>query len=1012
MDIYPKSTESSRPPLVDKFEVRRTFLALAQAGQVIELRILSAIMAASPHFPYQASGYFNNADALIDALKGLRSAKGVYITLHPCNPMLLSRAYNRLRTAEEMRKEAATSDRDIARLRWLLIDLDPERPADISSSGLEHHLARNHAITIKKELEELGWPDPLQADSGNGAHLLYRVDLPIEEGAKGTGLIHRVLKGLARRFDLSWERQDEEPLRLLVDQTVFNPSRICKLYGTLACKGDNTEERPHRLARLLKTPYDPQITTRELLEAIAEPLPGPSRHHPTRPPVHSRTAEKIGGASVKHSFDLEAWIDENQLNVSEPVDWPDGRKWLFRVCPWNEEHTDRSAFIVQHTDGSIDAGCHHNSCQDHNWQSLRALYKPEDSQRQSGPPGPARRGTATSSEQYHTSSSTATNAPDLTELEEALKTHDLARCLESVPALAQLDRLLYTPQKQRIKETFGKEINLRHLDSAVAKARKEAGNEGGQKNQTEILVSMAEQHATLFTDPGGVCYARVPVREHEETHPVQEHGGLFKHWLMWYYHTTYDDIPNEAALTSATQTLIARATFEQPECQQVFIRVGWSEGRVYLDLANSEHQVVEITPLGWHVLPLSPVCFRRYRGMHELPQPTRGGTLASLDPFLNADAETRLLAKAWLIGCFHSQGPYPVLALHGERGAAKTTTARVLRSLVDPCVALLRSAPKDIQALAVAAANNHIIGLDNLSSMPTWLSDALCRTATGAGDAYRQLYTDSNEVIFNYTRPIIFTGIEEIGTRGDFLDRCLLLHLPAIADQERQTEKAFWSAFEVVHPLILGALLDAVSLALHNYRQTELSQKPRMADFATWVSACEPALLSPDQAAGTFLSIYQDNREEAIELDIEASQIGSVLVQFMEQLAQPEWRGTVQELLDILNERTDERNRSGKSWPADVRALGSRLKRLATSLRSMGIATTWKRTKGKRQIILQKTAAQSSLQGTSNPDFTANPGFVANPGFTATEDIVYENLTIEDIVYGDSEDMDYEEFDL
>src|SRR5260370_30797626 len=111
--------------------------------------------------------------------------------------------------------------------------------------------------------------------------------------------------------------------------------------------------------------------------------------------------------------------------------------------------------------------------------------------------------------------------------------------------------------------------------------------------------------------------------------------------------------------------------------------------------------------------------------MNALPLPKRGGTLALLDPFLNTNEESRLLAKAWLVACLHPRGPYPMLGLHGERGSAKTTTAKVLRSLIDPCVALLRSAPKDIQALAVAAANNHIIGLVNLSTIPNWLSDAL-----------------------------------------------------------------------------------------------------------------------------------------------------------------------------------------------------------------------------------------------------------------------------------------------
>ncbi len=533
--------------------------------------------------------------------------------------------------------------------------------------------------------------------------------------------------------------------------------------------------------------------------------------------------------------------------------------------------------------------------------------------------------------------------------------HDFAGLMAEVPTLAQLPRQVYMQLRPRIKTAFGKEINLNQLEAAIAEARQSAESAGGRENQAEMLVALAEQQATFFADPGGICYARVPVQGHVETHPIHERGGLFKLWLLTSYREAYGGIPNDTALASAMQALTASALFGRTEPQTVSVRVGWHDGRLYLDLANRAHQVVEISAQGWRVLPISPVCFRRYNGMKELPVPTRGGTLDLLDPFLNADEENRLLAKAWALGCLHPHGPYPTLGLHGERGAAKTTTAKVLRSLIDPCVALLRSAPRDIQALAVAAANNHIIGLDNLSVMPGWLSDALCRTATGAGDAYRQLYTDADEVVFNYTKPIIFTGIEEIGTRGDFLDRCLLLQLPAITDTERQTEKDFWRAFDAAHPPLLGALLDAVSQALQNYDLVALPEKPRMADFATWITACEKAILSKDQPPGTFLEVYLANRDEAVELEVEASSVGSALRRFMDSLEQVEWRGTARELLEALNERETEQTKRAKSWPGDARVLGSRLKRLATSLRGMGIVTIWRRNKGERIVILRKT---------------------------------------------------------
>jgi P4 family phage/plasmid primase-like protien len=366
MHPTPGASPLPSPALVDPAEVRRALQMLAPPGQVTELRILSAKTTEAPRYAYQASGYFNATEVLIKALASLRSAKGVYITLHPCNPALLARAQNRLRTAEEMRQNPATSDQHITHLRWLLIDLDPERPAGISSNHEEHQAALLRAQIIRAELAEEGWPEPVEADSGNGAHLLYPIDLPVEAGAKETGLLHRVLKGLAMRFDAA----TPEGVRVLVDQTVYNPSRICKLYGTLACKGDHTAERPHRMARILAVPPKLETVPRERLEAIAALAPIPE------PPPTLRASGHSGAP-----FDLVYWIAEHQLDVYEPTDYQGGQRWIFRVCPWHAEHTDRSAFLIQYANGAIAAGCQHNSCQGKGWKDLRARFEPLYEQR-------------------------------------------------------------------------------------------------------------------------------------------------------------------------------------------------------------------------------------------------------------------------------------------------------------------------------------------------------------------------------------------------------------------------------------------------------------------------------------------------------------------------------------------------------------------------------------------------------------------------------------------------------
>jgi hypothetical protein len=207
-------------------------------GQVAELRLLG-VQNQGQRIHSTMSGYFDNFKLLADsAIKYGVGAKGVYVTLNPVNPALLARASNRLRIVGK--NDSLTSDADITKRRWLPIDLDPVRPSGISSTDQEHSLAVERAFQMREALRQDGWPDPIVGDSGNGAHLLYRVELPTGDNE----LVKRCLQALARRFD------DDQ---VKIDEAVFNPARIWKLYGTVSRKGDDIPERPHRLARILET---------------------------------------------------------------------------------------------------------------------------------------------------------------------------------------------------------------------------------------------------------------------------------------------------------------------------------------------------------------------------------------------------------------------------------------------------------------------------------------------------------------------------------------------------------------------------------------------------------------------------------------------------------------------------------------------------------------------------------------------------------------------------------------
>jgi len=104
------------------------------------------------------------------------------------------------------------------------------------------------------------------------------------------------------------------------------------------------------------------------------------------------------------------------------------------------------------------------------------------------------------------------------------------------------------------------------------------------------------------------------------------------------------------------------------------------------------------------------------------------------------------------------------------------------------------------------------------------------------------LYTDDDEVILDALRPVVITSIEEVAIRPDLLDRAVLVELGAIDESERVPEDEFWSNFDAVCGQILGGVLDVVAGALREVGSVRPERLPRMADFAKWVTAAEPAL--------------------------------------------------------------------------------------------------------------------------------------------------------------------------
>lgn len=329
------------PPPVDGTEIDRWAQIFMRPGDVVELRVLV-------HSKRVFSGYFEDPKALLAEAERWSGLAPVYVTLNPVTPALLARANNR----GQDYATSTTADNDIERRRWLYLDFDPVRPSGISSTDAEHEAAIERARAAARwAMTDLGWPQPAVVDSGNGADLRFPIDLPNDDASR------RLIEQVTQAFDLRFS--DDV---ITVDASVVNAARICRLPGTLNLKGDDVPERPHRIARLLELPETSAspITPEQLLSA-ASLAPEPPARRP----------------SSGSALDLDAWLRDHSIRAHGPLPWRDATKFILDECPWNAEHQDRSAYVVQFSNGALAAGCHHNGCQGRDWRDLRLIFEPD-----------------------------------------------------------------------------------------------------------------------------------------------------------------------------------------------------------------------------------------------------------------------------------------------------------------------------------------------------------------------------------------------------------------------------------------------------------------------------------------------------------------------------------------------------------------------------------------------------------------------------------------------------------
>jgi hypothetical protein len=602
-----------------------------------------------------------------------------------------------------------------------------------------------------------------------------------------------------------------------------------------------------------------------------------------------------------------------------------GKEGVWDVtCPWLAEHTDRgdsgAAYFQAHYEGREKPGfkCHHGHCESRTIRDLIRALKPERA---------AEGGIDVAKAEFETLKQDAkviSNVVDIKPFLDRMAGVKLSR--------SERDALL-----RDLKDAAG--IPLGVLRGDMVAALKDAGVlKEDDETVPEIVIRLAlEDGIELWHDSDKEWYATLRIDDHVEHHRLKT-KAVRSYLQRLYYRYTDGSAVNSEAMTTAINALGARAEHDG-EQHTPYIRVAEVDGVIYLDLCNEKWEVVRITTKDWVVIQAAdcPVRFRRGRGMLPLPHPVKAeaSEINKLAVIIGLDAEGRewKLVVGFLLGALRGNIPFAILVCNGEQGSGKSMAGRLIRGLVDPNKSPLRRPPKEDRDLLISCVNSWVQGFDNLSHIPDWLSDGLCRLATGGGLGTRELYTDDEEIILDAKRPVILNGITDFVTRPDLIDRSILVEFPVISEDKRKSEAAILEEFEKAQPSVLGALLTVISKGLTALPKTKLDELPRMADFALWVTACEEAL---GWKSKSFIDLFKEARETMLDSSLEGESIYPPLRKLAEA---GEWKGTSTALLHRLAELEglELAKRMPDGWPKGANSLSRKLKRLAPAMRTKGL---------------------------------------------------------------------------
>ncbi|XQE82103.1 ATP-binding protein [Streptomyces microflavus] len=504
-----------------------------------------------------------------------------------------------------------------------------------------------------------------------------------------------------------------------------------------------------------------------------------------------------------------------------------------------------------------------------------------------------------------------------------------------------------------------------NTDRSAVNARRsggKSGDESGKKPSAATrLVGLARERYAFVMSTDARPYA-VAIDGPNLALPLRGKTGVRQRLARLYADTFEGEVASQSALADAMTVLEGIAEDNDPV--PVHLRVGSTlDGRIVVDLGTADGRAVVVSAGRWEVVDRAPVLFRRSGAMAPMPVPDRTADgLARFHSMLNMDESAFRQMAAWMAAAWLPDIPHPILTCKGEQGTGKSKTAQMVINLIDPSPAAKRSQPRDEKAWSRQAFTSWALCLDNISTIPRWLSDTLCKAVTGDGVVGRALFTDDDVVVLSFRRVLAMTTIDAGALAGDLAERVLMVELQLIDGNSRRSEEELDAAFAEARPAVLGALLDLLAGVLEVLPSVRLDSMPRMADFARVLAAVDQ--VTGWQTLPDYLAASSNVASDALEGDLFGSAVAALVTQA------GAWTGTAAQLLEQVQPPYEARP---LDWPKDATRASGRVKRLAPLLRSVGITVddtqrSRDRTRHKLLILTRTDPDDTPASAPSEPD--------------------------------------------